>query len=82
MPAWFPPALYDAIVPPCTPSGRPIARTGPSGTFHEVISQVVRGLIVHPTVTNIPDPRPRRHRLGPLQRPATIEPWAPVVHGA
>ena len=54
MPAGFPPALYDAIVPPRTPSGRPIARTGPSGTFHEVISQVVRGRIVHPTVTNIP----------------------------
>ena len=54
MPPSIPTALYDAIVPPYTPSGRPIPRTGPSGTFHEVIAQIARGRIVHPTVTNVP----------------------------
>jgi DNA-binding transcriptional LysR family regulator len=54
MPPSFPTALYDAIVPPCTPSGRHIPRTGPSGTFHEVIAQIASGLIVHPTVTSMP----------------------------
>ena len=41
--------VMDAFIPPATPSGRPIPRTEPIRSFHEVISLVARGRIVHPT---------------------------------
>jgi len=50
----FPPALYDAIIPPCTPSGRAIRRTQPVRSIHELVALVARGRIVHPTATGIP----------------------------
>jgi len=50
----FPPALYDAIIPPRTPSGRVIRRTQPVGSIHELVSLVARGKIVHPTASGIP----------------------------
>jgi hypothetical protein len=50
-PPSFPPAVMDAISPPVTPSGRPIPRTEPIRSFHEVLSLVARGRMVHPTVT-------------------------------
>ena len=50
----FPPALYDAIIPPCTPSGRAIRRTQPVRSIHELVALVARGLIVHPTAAGIP----------------------------
>ena len=50
----FPPALYDAIIPPRTPSGRVIRRSQPVRSIHELVALVARGQIVHPTVAGIP----------------------------
>jgi DNA-binding transcriptional LysR family regulator len=50
----FPRALYDAIIPPRTPSGRDIPRTQPVRSIHELVSLVARGRIVHPTAAGIP----------------------------
>jgi DNA-binding transcriptional LysR family regulator len=56
--ALFPPstpsAVYDLLVPPCTPSGRPIRRTQPIRTINEILSLVARGRIVHPTSSTVP----------------------------
>jgi HAMP domain-containing protein len=46
--------LYDAIIPPCAPSGRAIRRTQPVRSIHELVALVARGRIVHPTATGIP----------------------------
>jgi len=50
----FPPALYDAIIPPRTPSGRAIHRSQPVRSIHELVASVARGRIVHPTTAGIP----------------------------
>jgi DNA-binding transcriptional LysR family regulator len=52
-PAAFPKALYDAVIP-ATASGRPIRRVQNPGTFHEYLTLVARGRIVHPTVEAVP----------------------------
>jgi DNA-binding transcriptional LysR family regulator len=56
--ALFPPstpsAVYDLLVPPRTPSGRPIRRTQPIQTINEILSLVARGVIVHPTSSAVP----------------------------
>jgi len=49
-----PGALYDAIVPPHTPSGRPARRTRAVGGLHETLALVAGGQIVHPTVVGLP----------------------------
>jgi DNA-binding transcriptional LysR family regulator len=49
-----PPAVYDLIVPPRTPSGRPIRRTQRIHTINEILSLVARGRIVHPTSSTVP----------------------------
>lgn len=54
LPPSFPAALYDALMPPFTPAGRVIRRTRPCRTLHEVISEVSRGRLVHPTVASLP----------------------------
>jgi DNA-binding transcriptional LysR family regulator len=53
-PPTVPPAVYDLIVPPRTPSGRPIRRTQPVQTINEILSLVARGCIVHPTSSTVP----------------------------
>lgn len=53
-PASLPPALADAILPPRTPSGRPIARAVPVRTIAEIFALVAQGRIVHPTVRGLP----------------------------
>jgi DNA-binding transcriptional LysR family regulator len=53
-PPTIPPAVYDLIVPPRTPSGRPIRRTQPVQTINEILSLVARGRIVHPTSSTVP----------------------------
>jgi len=50
----FPPALYDAIIPRRTPSGRVIRRSQPVRSIHELVAAVARGRIVHPTAAGIP----------------------------
>lgn len=53
--AWSPPgALFDAIVPPRTPSGRPVRRTRAAGGLHETLALVASGQIVHPTSAGLP----------------------------
>ncbi|MBO0731763.1 MAG: LysR family transcriptional regulator [Acidimicrobiaceae bacterium] len=47
-------AVYDLIAPTHTPSGRPIRRTAPVRTIHEILSLVARGQIVHPTSSSVP----------------------------
>jgi len=47
-------AVYDLLVPPRTPSGRPIRRTQPVQTINEILSLVARGRIVHPTSSTVP----------------------------
>jgi DNA-binding transcriptional LysR family regulator len=54
LPPSTPAAVYDLLIPPRTPSGRPIRRTQPAQTVNEVLSLVARGLIVHPTSSTIP----------------------------
>jgi DNA-binding transcriptional LysR family regulator len=51
-PGGFPQALFDVIVPPRTPSGRPIPRVSQASTtsMWEIIADVARGAVVHPTV--------------------------------
>lgn len=49
-----PSAFYDAIVPPRTPSGRPVRRTRAVGGLHETLALVADGQIVHPTVAGLP----------------------------
>jgi DNA-binding transcriptional LysR family regulator len=49
-----PRALLDTILPPFTPSGRPIPRTDfEVGSVPEMISLIVRGTIVAPTVRSV-----------------------------
>jgi DNA-binding transcriptional LysR family regulator len=56
--AQFPPttpsAVYDLLVPPSTPSGRPIRRTVGVRTINEILAFVARGRIVHPTSSTVP----------------------------
>jgi DNA-binding transcriptional LysR family regulator len=54
LPPTIPPAVYDLIVPPRTPSGHPIRRTQPVQTINEILSLVARGRIVHPTSSTVP----------------------------
>ena len=49
-----PGALYDALIPPRTPSGQPIRRTRAVGGLHETLALVASGQIVHPTVAGLP----------------------------
>ena len=48
-----PAGLYDAIVPPRTPSGRPIRRTYPWRSGEECIKLIAQGRIVHPTMAGV-----------------------------
>jgi DNA-binding transcriptional LysR family regulator len=50
----FPAALFDAISPPVTPSGRPIRRTYPWTDDEEVLTAIARGRIVKPGNAGIP----------------------------
>ena len=54
LPPTIPPAVYDLLVPPRTPSGHPIRRTQPVQTINEILSLVARGRIVHPTSSTVP----------------------------
>jgi DNA-binding transcriptional LysR family regulator len=54
LPPTIPPAVYDLVVPPRTPSGHPIRRTQPVQTINEILSLVARGRIVHPTSSTVP----------------------------
>jgi DNA-binding transcriptional LysR family regulator len=54
LPPSTPPGVYDLLVPPRTPSGRPIRRTQPVQTINEILSLVARGRIVHPTSSTVP----------------------------
>src|SRR5437762_2812218 len=49
LPPTTPSAVYDLLIPPRTPSGRPIRRTHPVQTINEILSLVAPGHIVHPT---------------------------------
>lgn len=53
-PSSTPSAVYDLLVPPRTPSGRPIPRSQPIRTIHEILSFVASGRIVHPTSSTVP----------------------------
>ena len=54
LPPPFPAALYDAILPPRTPSGRPIARAQPVRSINEIAAHVAHGRIVHVTMAGVP----------------------------
>jgi DNA-binding transcriptional LysR family regulator len=54
LPPTTPAAVYDLLIPPRTPSGRPIRRTQPVQTINEILSLVARGRIVHPTSSAVP----------------------------
>jgi len=51
-PGAFPPALWEALVPANTPSGKPIPQAHDVRSIHEIWALVARGLVVHPTVTS------------------------------
>jgi DNA-binding transcriptional LysR family regulator len=70
----WPAALYDLIIPPATPSGRPIRRTVPARTITETLMYVAAGVIVHPTVDMLAAQFPRAgvrylpiHDLPPIE---------------
>ena len=48
----LPATLLDAIMPPRTPSGRPVSRTHSRGVY-EMQDEVARGTAVHPTMAGI-----------------------------
>jgi DNA-binding transcriptional LysR family regulator len=50
--AGLPPAITDAIVPPRTPSGRPVHRVDARGIL-EMQDDVARGQVVHPTLAGV-----------------------------
>ena len=56
--AWVPPsvptALYDALIPPRTPSGRPVRRTQQVEGLHHTLALVASGRMVHLTVASLP----------------------------
>jgi len=54
LPPSTPSAVYDLLIPPRTPTGRPIRRTQPVQTISEILSLVARGRIVHPTSSTVP----------------------------
>lgn len=54
LPPSIPAAIYDLLIPPQTPTGRPIPRTQPVQTINEILSFVARGRIVHPTSSVVP----------------------------
>src|SRR5215472_2902210 len=54
LPPSTPAAVYDLLIPPRTPSGRPIRRTQPVQTINEILSLVAQGRIVHPTSSTVP----------------------------
>jgi DNA-binding transcriptional LysR family regulator len=54
LPRSVPTAVYDLLIPPSTPSGRPIRRTHPVATINEILSLVALGRIVHPTSSAVP----------------------------
>jgi hypothetical protein len=45
------------LIPPLTPSGRPIQRTEPVRSLHEIMSLAVRDRIVHLTGVGVPPAR-------------------------
>ena len=49
----MPVEVLDTLVPPQTPTGRPIRRTRTTGTLTEMISLVAQGETVHPTVPSL-----------------------------
>jgi DNA-binding transcriptional LysR family regulator len=49
----LPAALMDAIIPPRTPSGRPIRRHPKILSIGEAGAEVARGRIIHPTVAGV-----------------------------
>ena len=53
-PASFPANFFDVLVPATTPSGREIRRSHPASSYHEVLSLIALGRVVHPTVRSLP----------------------------
>jgi DNA-binding transcriptional LysR family regulator len=49
----LPRALYDALLPPRTPSGRPTRRSHEVQGLHQTFALVASGQIVHPTVASL-----------------------------
>jgi DNA-binding transcriptional LysR family regulator len=49
----YPAAVYDAMVPPVTPTGKPIRRTQPWRSGTEILSLIAQGHIVHPTMSGV-----------------------------
>jgi DNA-binding transcriptional LysR family regulator len=53
-PAGYPAVLFDSLVPPATPAGRPVRRTAhTAGSMGAVLTLIALGQIVHPTVAGI-----------------------------
>ncbi|MBV9447088.1 MAG: LysR family transcriptional regulator [Streptosporangiaceae bacterium] len=52
--AGIPAALFDAIIPPSTPSGRPIPRTYPLRSSEDSTAAISKGLIVHLSAADVP----------------------------
>ena len=60
VPPTFPPALWEALVPSVTPSGKPVPRVRTVSSITETWTLVARELIVHPTVAFMAEQFPRR----------------------
>lgn len=51
-PSGVPESIYETVIPSRTPSGRPIPRAAITklNSVHEIVAEIARGEIVHPTV--------------------------------
>lgn len=52
-PSRFPSAMLDALIPAVTPSGRPLRRAHSVRAASEILTLIVLGRIVHPTVASV-----------------------------
>jgi DNA-binding transcriptional LysR family regulator len=50
----MPSKLFDEIIPPATPSGRPIRRTYPWRSTEDNIQMIAQGLIIHTSMADVP----------------------------
>ncbi len=65
-PGDFPPYVWDRVVPPRTPGGRPIRRVHPMTTVAEMVDLLARSTTVHLSFDSLKDVLPPHIRAVPL----------------
>ncbi|MFE1774778.1 LysR substrate-binding domain-containing protein [Streptomyces sp. NPDC059008] len=65
-PGDFPPYVWDQVVPPRTPGGRPVRRVHPMTTVEGMVDLLARSTAVHPSFRSLEDILPPHIRAVPL----------------